>query len=181
MAESALHLELLRGGGLTVRPEEGVNAATLRYFDPAGEFALAVRAATGSQLPQPQQALASAAGDLVLAWRSPTETLLLAASAARLAQLEAQLAGAGGGCLVNLTGALTVFSVTGEDVAGLLCRLGGTACVPAAGEARRARLADVAVVTLALRPGEVRLIVERSYAPHLAGWIRETLLDETEP
>jgi len=162
---------------LTVRMEEGMQAATLRYFEPGGAFAAAVREATGATLPQPLEAVQSADGQLTLAWRSPTETLALTPSAERLAQLEACLAGAADGCLVNLSGGLEVLRVTGEPLADLLCRLGGTASVPRPGEGRRSRLADVPVLALSVRPGEALLLVDRAYAEHLMGWIRETLLD----
>jgi heterotetrameric sarcosine oxidase gamma subunit len=163
--------------GLAVRLEEGMQAATLRYFEPGGAFAAAVREATGAGLPQPLAAVQSPDGELTLAWRSPTETLVLTPSAPRLAQLEARLASVPDGCLVNLSGGLKVLRVTGERPAELLCRLGGTASVPRPGEAPRSRLADVPVVALSVRPGETLLLVDRAYAEHLMGWIRETLLD----
>ena len=167
----------IEAAGLTVRMEEGMQAATLRYFEPGGAFAAAVREATGAALPQPLEAVESADGQLTLAWRSPTETLLLTPSPERLAQLEARLASAPDGCLVNLSGGLEVLRVTGERLAELLSRLGGTASVPRPGEARRSRLADVPVLALSVRPGEALLLVDRAYAEHLMGWIRETLLD----
>src|SRR5207253_9236496 len=132
----------LEAAGLAVRMEEGMQAATLRYFEAGGAFAAAVREATGAALPQPLEAAQSADGQLTLAWRSPTETLLLTPSAERLAQLEARLASAPDGCLVNLSGGLEVLRGTGEPLADLLCRLGGTAPVPRPGEARRPRLPD---------------------------------------
>jgi hypothetical protein len=84
---------------------EGTMAvATLRYFDRAGAFAEAVRAATRAALPEPLEARAVSEGQLILAWRSPTETLCVARSAAPLAELSAQLSGAADGCAVDLTG-----------------------------------------------------------------------------
>jgi len=180
VAEAAVALGSVTGGGLTVEPQEGVQAATLRYFARDGAFADAVRAATGAVLPGALQAHRSAEG-LTFAWRSPTETWLLAADAAPLANLEAHLADARAGCIVNLTGGLRVLRVRGGRISDLLCRLGGTGCVPAPGEARRGRLADVAVLALALDPRETLLVVDRAYAEHLFGWIRETLLDCAAP
>jgi len=66
---------------------------------------------------------------------------------------------------------------SGDRLAELLSRFGGTASVPRPGEARRSRLADVPVLALSVRPGEALLLVDRAYAEHLMGWIRETLLD----
>jgi len=79
--------------------------------------------------------------------------------------------------MVELTGGLRIVRLTGLGIAELLCRLGGTASVPAPGEARRSRMADVPVLAISLRAGETLLVVDRVYLPHLLGWIRETLLD----
>jgi len=181
MAEASAQIGPLQGAGLTLRLDETRQAAALRYFEAGGAFARAVHAATGVALPAVLGAVEAGAGELTLAWRSPRETLLLTPSAARLAQLEEQLAGAGEGCLVNLTGGVQVLRLTGDRIADLLRRLGGTACVPAAGEARRSRLADVPVLALCVRAGETLLVVDRGYAEHLLLWIRETLLDFPDP
>ncbi len=157
--------------------EETVHVATLRYFDRAGPFADAVRAATGMSLPEPLAARELTEGQLILAWRSPTETLCVTRSIARLTELTAQLAGAADGCIIDLSGGVRIVRLTGLRIADLLCRLGGTASVPGAGEARRSRLADVAVLALAVRAGETLLVVDRAYLSHLLAWIRETLLD----
>ncbi len=177
MDEANAWMEPVEGAGLAACVEEGMQAATLRYFEPSGAFAAAVSEATGAALPGPLGAAESPDGRLTLAWRSPTETLLFTPSAQHLAQLESQLANASDGCLVNLTGGLKVLRVTGGRIAELICRLGGTASVPRPGEARRSRLADVPVLAFCVRPGEARLVVDRAYAEHLMGWIRETLLD----
>jgi hypothetical protein len=78
---------------------------------------------------------------------------------------------------VDLSGGVRIVRLTGNRIADLLCRLGGAASVPAPGEARRSRLADVAVLALSINPGETLLAVDRAYLPHLLAWIRETLLD----
>jgi len=155
MAESSAQIEPLQGAGLTVHRDETLQAATLRYFGGDGAFAAALREVSGVALP---------------------EVLLLAGELA-LSELEARLAQAADGCLVNLTGGLKVLRVTGEGIPDLLCRLGGTGSIPQLGEARRSRLADVPVLALSVRPGEMLLLVDRAYAEHLMGWIRETLLD----
>jgi hypothetical protein len=164
--------------GITVAADESLRVATLRYFNSEGAFATAVLAATGARLPRPLQVVETAGA--VLVWRSPTETLCLAASAQRLADLAVRLADESDGCLVDLTGGLKVLRVTGERIGDLLCRLGGTAGVPQPGEARRSRLADLPVLALALRAGETLLVVDRAHLPHLLGWVRETLLDFTD-
>jgi heterotetrameric sarcosine oxidase gamma subunit len=162
-------------GGVSVRVEENTPAAALRYFATGGEFAAAA-AAAGAPLPA-ALAARDTGRELVLAWRSPTETLCLAHSATRLAQLLQALEGVPGGCCVELTGALTLVRLNGGRAADLLARIGSAASCPAAGEARRSRMADVPVLALCVHAPEVVLVVERGYAEHLLGWIRETLLD----
>ncbi|HYM26764.1 MAG TPA: hypothetical protein VET66_01320 [Steroidobacteraceae bacterium] len=161
---------------LAVRLEVPCTVATLRYFAADGAFAAAVRALLGAALPGPQAAL-DAAG-MLLAWRSPTETLAVGADAALLAP---RLAHAPDGCCIDLTGGMQVLRVAGARSSAFLGRLGGTGAVPRAAESRRGRLADVPVQLIGLAgPAgalETRLVVERVYAPHLLGWIRETLAD----
>jgi hypothetical protein len=155
--------------------EETMQVATLRYFAHQGAFADAVRVATGMPLPAVLEAREEA--QLVFAWRSPTETLCVTRSATRLSELGAKLAACAEGCMVELTGGLRIVRLTGQRIADLLCRLGGTASVPVPGEARRSRIADVPVLAISVRAGETLLAVDRVYLPHLLGWIRETLLD----
>jgi len=176
MVEPSAQIEPLQGAGLTVHRDETLQAATLRYFGGDGAFAAALREVSGVALPEVLRATSARGGEIILAWRSPTETLLLAGELA-LSELEARLAQAADGCLVNLTGGLKVLRVTGEGIPDLLCRLGGTGSIPQLGEARRSRMADVPVLVLSVRPGEALLLVDRAYAEHLMGWIRETLLD----
>ncbi len=163
--------------GLSVRVDEVLQVATLRYFAPDGEFAAALREVTGLALPQTQQALTASDGQLILAWGSPTETLCLAGNPARIVQIAERLAGLADGCLVSLSGGMKVVRVRGARVRELLCRVGGTGSVPLPGEARRSRMADVPVLAVSITAGETLLVVDRVYAEHLMGWIRETLLD----
>jgi len=167
--------------GIEVQSLAGVHAAVLRYFEPAGPFAGAVASATGAPVPAALTASAvslpgMAAGELVLAWTRPTETLVLAADAAPLQELMRRLERSDGGCVVELTGAVVVLRLTGAGIADLVARL-GAADAPRPGEARRGRLADVAVLALSVRAGEVLLVVDRALAGHLASWIGETLVD----
>ena len=166
---------VLSAPGISAQLEGAPVAASLRYFTASGEFGVALARDAGTVLP-PAGAAVAASG-LVLAWRTPTETLCLARGAQRLAALRAAVGRAGDGCLVELTGGLSLVSLAGVRSAELLCRIGSSDSLPAPGEARRSRMADVAVLALCLTPGEVELVVERSLAPHLLGWIRETLLD----
>jgi heterotetrameric sarcosine oxidase gamma subunit len=163
---------------LSVQLDETVAVLTLRYFTAGGAFAAALRAALGTGLPATQAAV-SAAG-VLLAWRSPTETLAVGTDASTLAQ---RLADSADGCCVDLTGGMKVLRVAGARSAEFLCRLGGTGVVPRAGESRRGRVCEVPVQLIGV-PGpadaqasETLFVVERVYAPHVLGWIRETLAD----
>jgi len=167
----------IAGADLVACVEETMQVATLRYLTRAGAFAESVRAATGTALPEVLEARELSESQLILAWRSPTETLCITRSAARLAELIARLTPAVDGCVVELTGGLRIVRLTGLRIADLLCRLGGTASVPAIGAACRSRMADVPVLALSVRAGETLLLVDRGYLPHLLAWIRETLLD----
>jgi len=180
MAESALN-EHLAVRGLEVDGERVWEAAALRYFETQGDFASAVQAVTGTPLPRPLGAAAleaaGAGGAGIVAWRSPTETLLLGEHAGLVSQIRERLSSVPGGCVVELTGGLRVLRLRGPGVAELLCRLGGNTVTPAVSEARRGRLADVPVLAVSVRSLETLLVVDRAYAQHLLGWIRATLAE----
>jgi heterotetrameric sarcosine oxidase gamma subunit len=170
--------------GIDVDADAPLHAATLRYFEPAGPFAAAVAAATGTPLPAPLTAtiLPAVAADgaaVVLAWLRPTETLAFSEEAAPLAELKERLADAAGGHIVDLTGGLKAFGMHGTGAPELLSRLGGMATALGLNEARRGRLADVPVLAVRVRAEKTLLIVDRVYAEHLRGWIEATLADWT--
>ena len=182
--------------GLSVRWDHGLSVASLRYFDPAGLFAAEVGKVLGGPLPEPLRAhrrvlvtageganaegASSAGSELVLAWRSPTETLLVAADAGCLAAVDRFAANRSDGCLVDQTGGILTLVVAGARAPDLLTRLGSTDAVPALGEARTSRVAELSVMSLCTRPGEILLLVERVYVRHVFGWIRETIADFKE-
>ena len=75
------------------------------------------------------------------------------------------------------TETLCLVALSGSRVAELLMRLGSTASLPGAGQARRSRMADVPVLAIALDTARVQLVLERTYSEHLLGWIDATLAD----
>jgi len=152
-----------------------IHAATLRYFDAAGSFAAAAAGATGAPLPAPLRATVMQGA--VLAWLRPTETLAFSEDAAPIAELSERLAQATGGHVVDLTGGLKAFRLSGAGVAELLSRLGSAALGLRVGEARRGRFADVPVLVVCVRAEEALLVVDRAYAGHLRGWIEATLAE----
>lgn len=167
--------------GLSVSADHGVQIASLRYFHPGGRFAAAVREAVGRELPEPLRAfqvgIAIQGANVILAWRSPTETLLLCNERAAFEELERQFAAAPDGCMVNQTGGICVLRVRGEKTGDLLLRLGATTAIPKLGEARTGRLAELQVLTARVSPEECLLLVERVYANHLLEWIAATAAD----
>jgi hypothetical protein len=162
---------------LTVRLDDTVAVASLRYFAPTGEFGARLMAAAGVALPDTCAAVAS--GQLILAWRTPTESVCVAQAPAALLELESRLGAPADGYLVNLTGGMRMVRLGGARVGALLSRLGGSTRPPQRGESRPGRLADVPVLAVGVpgSAGEVLLLVDRAYAPHLLGWIRETVAD----
>jgi sarcosine oxidase gamma subunit len=167
--------------GLCVRVQREVEIASLRYFDAADRFVATVREAVGSPLPAPLRALQVEAGlngaRFILLWRSPTETLLLSHDPAAFAELGARTAAEVDGCMVVQTGGMRVLRVKGPKARDLLLRLGAASAMPAPGEARTGRLAELSVLTACVQAGEYLLVVERVYANHLLEWIRATVAD----
>jgi len=167
--------------GVSIRADRGLLVASLRYFDRAGGFAAAVREAVGRPLPEPLRAFqigsATQGSYVILAWRSPTETLLLSNDRAAFEGLERQLAAAADGCMVNQTGGVCVLRAQGDKAGHLLLRLGAAAAIAGLGEARSGRLAELQVLTACVQAGEILLLVERVYANHLIEWIRATAAD----
>ena len=164
-----------------VRVQREVEVASLRYFDTADRFVATVREFLGGPLPEPLRALhietAVGGARFVLLWRSPTETLLLSHDPAAFAELEQRTAGEVDGCMVVQTGGLRVLRVKGPKARDLLLRLGSATAMPALGEARTGRLAELSVLTACVQAGEYLLVVERVYAKHLLEWIRMSVAD----
>ncbi len=160
-----------------------LQVASLRYFDSNGGFASLVSEITSLALPAPLMVVhaaanpAGAAGPTMLAWRSPTETLLLSADTVQFAALSERAAGAADGCMVDQTGGLCVLRAQGPNAGDLLLRLGSCESLPAIGEARSGRWAELTVLVACVEAGHYMLVVERVYMEHLLGWIRATAAD----
>ena len=167
--------------GLSVTPMRELLVASLRYFDRAGEFAAVLRQSLGMELPEALQAVTATGEDsgahVILAWRSPTETVLLSEDTSGFAELERRLTGMSDGCMVDQSGGVRVLRVQGHRAEDLLIRLGANTATPKRGEARSSRLAEVQVMVACVRDGEFILLVERVYADHLLSWIRATTND----
>ncbi len=181
-APSAIEAE-----GLGVIVDGEYLAASLRYFDSRGSFAAILRNALGAELPEPLRAIRVQAPvraqapvnsmPFILVWRSPTETLLLSKDPAAFAQLEADFAAAADGCMVDQSGGICAVRVQGRRTDYLLMRLGADSAIPAIGEARTGRFAEVPATAVRFAADEVLMVVERVYADHLLEWIAVTAGD----
>lgn len=165
--------------GLEVQLERGMHVGALRFLDAAALGVLG-GAVPGAVLPRPRQALTIApgtAGEILLAWRSPTEVLVVSASAAPFDALETALTAATQACFVDLTGGFWALRAAGPRAQDLLLRLGGAFAVPKPGEALIGRFAELSVVAVCPQPEEYLLLVERVYAEHLLAWTSATIGD----
>jgi len=174
----------IEAAGLRVALEPHLQVASLRYFDARGAFARLLQDMSGVTLPASLRALRSDADlkwETILAWRSPTETLLISTAPALIETLQSAAATVTDGCIVDQRGGALVFSVSGESVTDLFARLGGHGACPATGESLRTRMAEVAVLAVKVQPEQTLLVVERSYAPHLTATIRASAADLAVP
>jgi sarcosine oxidase gamma subunit len=167
--------------GLSFGLQPALHIGSLRYFDAAGPMAANVREVVGGPLPGPRAAVRYAltsSVEIVLAWRSPTETLIMTTDEAALAAVADRAApDPSAGCLVDQTGGLRAWQLGGERARDLLVRIGSAASVPAFGEARISRIAELPVLVACVRDDAFCLLAERVYGEHLVGWIRETAAD----
>lgn len=169
----------LRAQGISVELDRSVRIAAVRHFD-RDAIAPLLHAVLGEGPPGPHRLVRGAHGGkepFILLWRAPDETWLLAASAAPIDALVAVCAAREDACVVEQTGGILALHAAGARTHDLLQRLGSSASIPRAGEARSGRFADVTVTVLGLGADEALLLVDRAYAEHLLAWIRETLAD----
>jgi heterotetrameric sarcosine oxidase gamma subunit len=185
MAETQDLLASIEGPGVTVELLPRVHAASLRYFERAGAFAGMVRSITGLDLPADLGAThdtdAAEQHITLLAWRSPTETTLLTTDAGLLDGLQAAAAALSDGCVIDQSGGLLALRARGEAVANLVAKKAGHGAMPAIGESRRVRFADVAVLIVKVRAAETLFVVDRIYAPHVMASIRMSAADLDAP
>jgi sarcosine oxidase gamma subunit len=172
----------LSAAGLSVEPKRQWYIGSLRYFDAAGPLAANLRGVAGGSLPGPLAAVrypsAQSAGELILAWRSPTETVIMTADGAAFAAVaNSAAADRSAGYLVDQTGGVWAWQISGARARDVLERIGSAGSIPAPGEARAGRFAELPVLALSVRAGEFLLLVERVYSEHLVGWISETAAD----
>jgi sarcosine oxidase gamma subunit len=180
MAENLDMTGRIEGPEVAVVVDRTVHAAALRYFD-ADALSDRLRGRLGEELPAALRvrrgALAATGDPFLLVWRSPTESWLLAAAAAPIDAVRALFADAADACVVVQTGGILALHVTGRRTPELLRRLGSAASIPAPGEAKTGRFADVTVTAVGLAADETLLLVDRTLAEHVREWIRASLGD----
>jgi hypothetical protein len=180
MAEIHNLLSPVKAPGVWISCDQNLNVASLRYFD-RDAFSRSVQERLGMPLPGVCSALcAPNLSDLdttVLAWRSPTEAVLLCNGPAVILQLQVHLDSGNDGCVVDQTGGLLALRSKGTGVAELFARIGGPGTLPDLGQAKRSRLAEVPVLAIQVHSGEILLVVERVYAEHLMNWLRVSTAD----
>ena len=185
MAETQDLLAPIEGPGVTVELQPRFHAASLRYFELDGAFAGIVRRVTGLNLPTSLGAThgtgAAEQSVTLLAWRSPSETTLLTTDAELLDALQTAAAALSDGCVVDQRGGLLVLRVRGNAVPELVAKQAGHGAMPAIGESRRTRFANVALLLVKVRAEETLFIVDRIYAPHAMAAIRVSAADIDAP
>jgi sarcosine oxidase gamma subunit len=189
MVESQDLLAAIEGPGVTIELEPRFHAASLRYFERDGAFTQMVQTVTGLSLPNKLSATHSHAPNgaddaqinTVLAWRSPRETTLLTTDEVVLKSLQTSAAEFSDGCVVDQRGGILVFRARGTGVPTLVAKTAGRGAMPAIGESRRTRLAEIAVWSVKVQAEETLLIVDRMYAPHMMASIRVNTADLDVP
>jgi Sarcosine oxidase, gamma subunit family len=161
--------------------DRGLQVASLRYFDCDGEFARTVCQLVGAPLPKTCCATLASKNPggtwAMLAWRSPTETLLLCDDAAMIQQLGVAVATLEDGCVVDQTGGACVLRARSAGFEDLLSRMAGQGTRPSLGKAKGCRLADVPMVVVQVERDEILLIVDRMYVEHIMAWIRISVVE----
>jgi sarcosine oxidase gamma subunit len=169
--------------GLNVQVDLGMKLGTLRHFMRNGVFARTVQDLITIPLPAAGQAMdvGENSKKRILAWRSPTETLLICGDDNLLDSLAHATASLNDGCIVDQRSGAWMFRASGQAVPELVARLGGQMTMPARGETRRSRLADVSVTAIKVQADEILLVVERTYGAHLLAAIRACAQDLEVP
>jgi hypothetical protein len=179
MAEIQSLLSPVNAPGVWISWDQSLHVASLRYFD-RDALSRSVQGLLGMPLPSVCRAIcAPNLPDLdttILAWRSPTEALLLCGEPALILRLQ-NLDSRGAGCVVDQTGGLLVLRSKGTRVCELLAGIGGHGSLPDLGQAKCSRIAEVPVLAIQAQLGETLLVVERVYAEHLMNWLRASAAD----
>lgn len=161
-------------GPVAVRRIEPLAVVALRHLSGGREaLAAALRAVGVTDVPEHAQALGSGRppGTWAL-WRSPSEVTLLALERATADAALAAMSAESLACAVDQTDGTLALELQGPQVDELLQRLVDSRSLPVErGCAARARLADIAVALVRMRPDTLWLLTDRTQAHYLASWL----------
>jgi sarcosine oxidase gamma subunit len=181
MADTNDPLCAIEASGVRVALDSSIHVASLRSFDRNGVLSDTVQSLLGMPVPgrlcATRASQRTEANTAILAWRGPTETLLLCGDSLLVKQLREEVSGLSNCCVVDQTGGALALRITGKAAAEVFSRIGGEGSMPMLGESRRSRLAEVPVLAMQVEPGEFILVVERVYAEHVMAWIRGIAAD----
>ena len=153
------------------REVSGLHIATLRHL-PDDRAAAACVAALA--LPWPLDPGVLAGDDPYLAWRSPTECLLIGTDAQPVSHLLETLAPGRSETAMacEMAEALAVFELYGPKLDDWLCHLVDSLSIPRErGRSSRARMVDIPVLLLRLRSDQLWLLADRTIAPYIRNWL----------
>ena len=159
-----------KAGPVTVRSIAPLVVISLRYL-PSAEDALvaALHAAGLSSAPKQGRVLGHNPWAL---WRSPSEVILLATSRSPADAAMAELTDPALACAVDLLDGVLALELQGPQVDDLLLRLVDSSSLPRSpGSAVRARLAEIAVTLVRLKPDQMWLLAEPPQAHYLKSWL----------
>jgi hypothetical protein len=77
------------------------------------------------------------------------------------------------GCALDMTGAFSLVTCSGPEIAAVFARLGDPGTLPSINEAKRGRLAEFPALAFCVRERECHILIERYYARHLEEWIQQ--------
>jgi heterotetrameric sarcosine oxidase gamma subunit len=179
MADSDDYLNPFAAAGIAVALDPEMSVMSLRYFEPHGAFAAAVRRCLGLQLPFEPNAIEVADRRLLtlLAWRRPGECLLLSRDAAIIEGVATATVSLGDGRAINITGGACVVHISGPQTGELLSRIGCHDSMPAPRSSRATRVADLPVVLVRTEGLDVHLLLDRVYLEHMMHWLRVSIDD----
>jgi heterotetrameric sarcosine oxidase gamma subunit len=177
MADSDEYLNPLAAPGIAVALDPEMSVMSLRYFEPHGAFAAAVRRCLGLQLPFEPNTIEVADHRLLtlLAWRRPGECLLLSRDSAIVEDVATATVGLGDGRAINITGGACVVRIGGPQTGALLSRIGCHDSMPAPRSSRATRVADLPVVLVRTEGLDVHLLLDRVYLEHMMHWLRVSI------
>lgn len=149
----------------------GMHIASLRHLAESND---AQNRLESIGLPWPTEIGAFAGNDPLVAWRSPTEKLLLSSQPEPLKLALTEFAPGKYDTLVatELSEALSVHEVSGPHIDEWMAHLVDALAIPTrSGTCTRARMADVAVFLIRLEPEKLWLLSDSTIETYIQNWL----------